>query len=127
MLRPVIGVTALLLLLPSCKKEQVKAYTVSLRATCYDCVMQYAAGPDRGRYDTLYGGIEGADTLRETGDYSLTMREGEDLFFRACRLTPDSGRFGPIDLEVAGQAQPFAVSVEREADCAVINRAVQFR
>lgn len=127
MFRSVIGVTALLLLLPSCKKEQVKEYTVSLRATCYNCVVQYAAGPDRGRYDTLHGAIEGTDTLRETGDYALTMREDEDLFFRACRLSPDSGRFGSIALDVTGEVQPISEMVGQEVDCAVINRSVQFR
>lgn len=114
-------------LLPSCKKEEVKEYTVSLRATCYDCVVQYAAGPDRGRYDTLSGVIEGADTLRETGTYTLTMRENQAIFFRACRMLPDSGRFGSIDLSVDGDVQPMVMTAVRDSNCAVINQGVQFR
>lgn len=127
MFRPVIIVATLVLLLPACKKEQVKEYKVSLRATCFDCVVQYASGPDRGRYDTLSGSISGSDTLRETGTYSLIMAVDEPLFLRACRITPDSGRFGDIELFAEGDIQPLSATVGREVDCAVINQAVQYR
>ncbi|MCB0766031.1 MAG: hypothetical protein KDB95_02355 [Flavobacteriales bacterium] len=127
MLRPALGALILLIFVPACKKEEVKEYTVSLRATCYDCVVQYAAGPDRGRYDTLAGSIQGSDTLRQTGNYTMTMREDEALFFRACRLLPDSGRFGGIDLQVEGDVRPVSTSVAQDVDCAVINQSVQFR
>ena len=126
MFRPVVGFFTLLLLCPSCKKEDVKEYHVRLHASCYDCVVQYAAGPDRGRYDTLAGSVVGSDTLRATEAYTLTMREDEALFFRACRLDPDSGRFGSIDLQVDGDIQPLSVQMPREADCAVLNQEVQF-
>ena len=127
MFRMVIAAAALFLLLPACRKEQVKEYNVSLQATCFDCVVQYASGPDRGRFDTLHGSISGADTLRETGTYSLSMAVDEPLFFRACRITPDSARFGDIDLFADGDIQPLSASAPRETDCAVINRSVQYR
>ncbi|MBX2972099.1 MAG: hypothetical protein KF797_03265 [Flavobacteriales bacterium] len=127
MSRPVIGALAMLLLVPACKKEEVKQYSVSLRATCYDCVVQYASGPARGRYDTLHGAINGADTVRETGTYTLTMKADEPIFFRACRITPDSGSFGAIELFAEGDIQPLSATVPREVNCAVINQAVQFR
>jgi hypothetical protein len=127
MFRPVIGALAMVLLIPACKKEEVKEYTVSLKATCYDCVVQYASGPDRGRFDTLYGSVSGADTSRASRSYSLTMREEEALYFRACRLNPDSGRFGAIDLLAEGDIQSLVVEEPAEVDCAVINQAVQFR
>jgi hypothetical protein len=127
MFRPVIGALALVLLIPSCKKEEVKEYTISLKATCYDCIVQYASGPDRGRFDTLFGSVNGSDTLRTTRSYTLTMREEEALFFRACRLEPDSGRFGTIELLAEGDIQSLALEEPLEADCAVINQAVQFR
>lgn len=115
-----------LLLLLGCKKEEVKQYTVELEATCYDCIVQYAAGPDRGRYDTLSGSVEGADTLRETGRYSLVMEENEALFFRACRYDPDTV-FGDIELRASGAIAPVSTSVGTDAECAVINQAVSYR
>lgn len=127
MFRPIIGACLVLLALSACKKEEVKEYTVSLRATCYDCLVQYAAGPDRGRYDTLAGAISGTDTIRESGTYTLTLRADEGLFFRACRIQPDSGRFGDIELFVDGDVQPFSLFAVRDSNCAVINQAVQFR
>ena len=127
MFRPVIGALAMVLLIPACKKEEVKEYTVSLKATCFDCIVQYASGPDRGRYDTLFGSVSGSDSLRTTRSYSLTMREEEALYFRACRLNPDSGRFGAIDLLAEGDIQSVVVVEPTEVDCAVINQAVQFR
>ena len=127
MFRTVIAAAALFLLLPACRKEQVKEYNVSLQATCFDCVVQYASGPDRGRFDTLHGSINGADTLRETGHYALTMKEDQPIFFRACRITPDSARFGDIELFADGDIQPLSASVGREVDCAVINQSVQYR
>ncbi|MGV3638400.1 MAG: hypothetical protein ACO1NQ_12240 [Flavobacteriales bacterium] len=127
MFRPVIGALAVVLLMPSCKKEEVKEYTVSLKATCYDCIVQYASGPDRGRFDTLFGAVSGSDTMLVSRNYSLTMLEEEALFFRACRLEPDSGRFGAIVIQAEGDIQPLVVEEPLEADCAVINQAVQFR
>lgn len=127
MYRYVLTAFAIMLFMPACKKEEVKEYKVSLRATCYDCLVQYASGPDRGRFDTLSGSISDADTLRETGTYTLTMKEDEALFFRACRLTPDSGRFGDIELFVDGDVQPLSAFAVRDSNCAVINQAVTFR
>lgn len=127
MYRSALAALAIVALIPACKKEEVKEYTVSLRATCYDCLVQYASGPDRGRYDTLSGSISGSDTIRETASYTLTMKEEEALFFRACRLTPDSGRFGDIELLAEGDIQPLSIMAERDSNCAVINQAVQFR
>lgn len=127
MTRPILGSLMVFLLMPACRKEQVKQYAVDLRATCYDCVVQYASGAERGRFDTLSGVVAGLDTLRETGTYTLTMTEDEDLFFRACRLAPDSGRFGDIELVVEGDVHPLGAVVDRNTNCAVINQAVQFR
>lgn len=110
----------------ACNKEEVKEYTANLKATCYDCIVQYAAGPARGIYDTLSGSVNGADTLRETGTYTMTMKEGDAIFFRACRINLDTV-FGAIDLEVTGQLEPLSANVDTAFDCAVINQDVQFR
>lgn len=110
----------------ACKKHEVKEYAANLKATCYDCIVQYAAGTARGQYDTLTGSINGDDTLRETGIYTMTMKEGDALFFRACRINPDTV-FGNIDLEVTGELQPLSAAVDTASDCAVINQDVQFR
>ena len=124
-MRKVILGVGIAVVLSGCKKEQVKEYSANLKATCYDCIVQYAAGPARGLYDTLSGSINGTDTLRETGVYTLTMKEGDAIFFRACRMDLDTV-FGSIDLEVSGQLQPLSTSVDTASDCAVINQNVQF-
>lgn len=126
MRRRSLAVIPFILLAGACKKSDVREYTARLKATCYDCIVQYAAGPARGQYDTLSGSINGNDTLRETGMYSMTMKEGDALFFRACRINPDS-IFGAIDLEVTGQLEPLSASVDTSQTCAVINQDVQFR
>ncbi|MBL7952478.1 MAG: hypothetical protein JNM62_12255 [Flavobacteriales bacterium] len=110
----------------SCKKPEVKEYTANLKATCYDCIVQYAAGPARGVYDTLSGTVEGTDTLRQTGTYTMTMKEGDALFFRACRIDTDTA-FGAIDLEVTGDLDALSITEDRNMDCAVLNQNVRFR
>jgi hypothetical protein len=123
-----LSIPAILLMLAigACKKHEVKEYSAHLKATCYDCIVQYAAGPARGQYDTLSGSINGADTLRETGIYTMTMKEGDAIFFRACRIHLDTV-FGNIDLEVTGELQPLYADVDTASDCAVLNQNVQFR
>ncbi|HRH69918.1 MAG TPA: hypothetical protein PLB89_10465 [Flavobacteriales bacterium] len=108
-----------------CKKEEVKEYTVDLEATCWDCIVQYAAGPDRGRLDTLLGSVNEAtgDTFVETGRYALVMKQGDALFFRACRIRPDTV-FGDIELRTSGTVPPITVVVDTSETCAVINQAV---
>lgn len=115
-------------LLPSCKTE-VKEYTATLDARCYDCIVQYAAGADRGIRDTLTGSVNAAtgDTFTEAGQYRLVMREGEEIFFRACRMRPDSAAFGDIVLNVSGDVQPLSTTVDRDSECAVISQPVQFK
>ncbi len=113
------------LLVLGCKKEEVKEYTVTLDASCWDCIVQYAAGPDRGLRDTLFGSVDEAtgDTLVESGRYALVMKEGDDLFFRACRIRPDSV-FGDIELRASGAVPTITVVVDTSEACATINQAV---
>lgn len=126
-LLPALGVALVIVAcLVACTKEEAKEYRAELKATCYDCIVQYAAGPARGLYDTLSGSVNGTDTLRETGTYTMTMKEGDAIFFRACRMNPDTA-FGSIDLEVSGQLEPLNSNVAADADCAVINQNVRFR
>ena len=65
-------------LLASCRKE-VKEYKATLEASCYDCIVQYAAGSDRGLRDTLAGSVNTVtgDTFVEVGRYDLVMHEEE--------------------------------------------------
>ena len=114
------------LLAVGCKKEEVKEYTVELEARCWDCIVQYASGPDRGRRDTLLGSVEGTDTLLETGHYQLVMKENESIFFRACRIRPDTA-FGDITLQAGGGIQPLSAIVGQDQDCATINQVVQVK
>ncbi len=113
---------AIALCASGCKKE-VKEYTVSLDARCWECIVTYAAGPDRGRVDTLFGSINGSDTLTEVGQYQLILKESDNLFFRACRLDPDTS-FGDIELHAGGGIQALSSSVGRSEACATINQPV---
>ena len=120
-----LGVVALVLLISSCKKE-VKEYTVSLEARCYDCIVTYAAGPARGRTDTILGVVEGTDTFLVTGQYQVIAKADDNLFFRACRIYPDTS-FGAIELRANGEVQELSASVELDQACATINQVVQVK
>ena len=127
MKRKVLFIAAMSIGVAGCKKEEIKEYTVNLEATCWDCIVQYAAGPDRGLRDTLLGSVNGAgDTLVETGSYSLVMKEGDALFFRACRIRPDTV-FGNIALRASGAVQPISVVVDTSQTCAAINQVVNLQ
>lgn len=115
----------IVLLAASCKKEE-KQYTVSLEARCYDCIVTYAAGPARGRIDTIFGVVEGADTFPATGQYQVIAKADDNLFFRACRIYPDTS-YGAIELRAAGEVQDINTSVGLDQACATINQVVQVR
>lgn len=117
---------ALLLFSLGCKKEEVKKYGVTLEARCWDCIVQYAVGPERGRYDTLLGNVVGGDTIPETGTYTVEVEENEALFFRACRIRPDT-IFGDIEVLATGQIAPLEARVDTSQNCATINQVVQVR
>ncbi|HQW05292.1 MAG: hypothetical protein IPH05_04045 [Flavobacteriales bacterium] len=114
-------------LLASCRKE-VKEYKATLEASCYDCIVQYAAGSDRGLRDTLAGSVNTVtgDTFVEVGRYDLVMHEEEAIFFRACRIRPDSA-YGDITLHASGDISPLSATADRNTECAVINQPVQFK
>lgn len=120
-----LGMVALALLIGSCKKE-VKEYTVSLEARCYDCIVTYAAGPSRGRTDTLLGVVEGTDTFLVTREYQVIAKADDNLFFRACRIYPDTS-FGAIELHASGEVQELSASVQLDQACATINQVVQVK
>ncbi len=79
-------------LLASCRKE-VKEYKATLEASCYDCIVQYAAGSDRGLRDTLAGSVNTVtgDTFVEVGRYDLVMHEEEAIFFPRLSHPPGLG------------------------------------
>lgn len=115
---------ALALLVVGCKQDPVKQYTVTLNATCWDCAVTYAAGTDRGLTDTIPGTVTGSDTTRGAAQYQLVLNEGENLYFRACRIRPDT-TFGDIELRAAGEIQPLSAIAGPSVSCAVINQPVQ--
>ncbi len=112
----------------ACKKD-VKEYKITLDASCYDCIVQYAAGADRGIRDTLTGGVNAAtgDTFTSSGQYDLVLLENEAIYFRACRMRPDSAAFGDIILLVTGQVVPISETAGMAEECAIINQATQTR
>jgi hypothetical protein len=126
MVRSTFLLLALLLLGAGCKKEEVKKYSVTLEARCWDCVVQYAVGPDRGRFDTLFGAVVNGDTVPGTGTYTVIVEQDQALFLRGCRMDPDT-IFGDIELMAYGQIAPLEARVDTSQSCAVINQVVQVR
>lgn len=115
----------IVLLMAGCKKTE-KQYTVSLEVRCYDCIVTYAAGPARGRIDTIFGVVEGTDSLLVTEHYQVIAKAEDNLFFRACRIYPDSS-YGAIELHAAGEVQDVYNNVGLDQSCASINQVVQVR
>ena len=126
MVRSAFILAALLVLGTGCKKEEVKKYNVTLEASCWDCIVQYAVGPERGRFDTLFGSVVDGDTIPETGTYTVVVEAEQAIFFRGCRMDPDTV-FGDIELMASGEVAPLEVRVDTSQNCAVINQAVQVR
>ncbi len=115
---------AVVFLAPACTKE-VPLYNATLHATCRDCVVSYAVGSEQSRKDTLHGVTDPAtgDTIAETGQWTVQVKDGDNLFLRACRLRPDTA-LGNLSVWVDGGVGPLEAHADTAQDCAGINQVV---
>lgn len=109
------------LLAAGCAKEE-PLLTAHIQATCRDCIVSYAAGTGQSRTDTLAGIVDPAtgDTIAEEGSWNLRLKDGDNIFFRACRIREDTA-YGPIELSVSGGVRPMQASADTAQRCAEIN------
>lgn len=107
-----------------CTKEE-PSLTASLHAKCKGCVVSYAGGVMQSKKDTLTGAVDPGtgDTLPEERSWKVVLKEGDNLFFRACRLDSADTAFG-LELWVDGDVRPMQANTDT-TQCAEINRAVQ--
>ncbi|HMN05382.1 MAG TPA: hypothetical protein PKD45_06615 [Flavobacteriales bacterium] len=107
-----------------CAKEEPRL-TASLHAKCKGCVVSYAGGVMQSKKDTLRGVVDPGtgDTLPEERSWKVEVKEGDNLFLRACRLDSADTAFG-MELRVDGDVRPVQAYADT-ARCMEINRAVQ--
>lgn len=110
-----------------CKKEEKPLLSANLHAQCRGCVVSYAAGVAQSRQDTVFEVVDPGtgDTLPGTGSWTVHLKDGDNLFFRACRLYGDSALHGDILIQVDGEVRPLQASADTSLHCTEINRTVQ--
>jgi hypothetical protein len=112
----------LLLLASACKKEK-PLLTARFQATCRNCIVSRAIGSDQSRKDTLRGiAVSPGDTIAETRQWSMELQDGQNIFFRACRLYEDTS-YGAMSLHVDGDVKPMDAQGDTSATCITINAA----
>lgn len=121
--RPMRSLFILLLagtLMPGCKKEE-PLINATLQATCRNCIVSRATGSDQSRKDTLRGTVVApGDTIPETRQWKMELKDGDNIFLRACRLYEDTSYSG-IELRVSGDVRPMQASGDTSAQCVEIN------
>lgn len=112
------------LLAMACKEEEKPLLSATLHARCSGCVVRYAPGALQSKTDTLMGTVDPGtgDTLPGEGQWTLHLKDGDNLFFRACRLERDSGPpvQGTLTLWVDGGVKPMQAATDTAA-CTAIN------
>lgn len=106
--------------LAGCAKEE-PAINATMQATCRNCIVSRAIGTAQSRKDTLRGiAVSPGDTIPETRSWNMDLKEGDNIFLRACRLYEDTSYSG-IELRVAGDVRPMQTSADTSAQCVEIN------
>jgi hypothetical protein len=106
--------------LPGCTKEE-PSINATMQATCRNCIVSRAIGAAQSKKDTLRGTVVApGDTAPETRSWNMELKEGDNIFLRACRLYEDTA-YGGMDLRVAGDVRPMAASGDTSAHCVEIN------
>lgn len=110
----------------ACTKEE-PTLGATLHARCQGCIVSRAAGVQQSRQDTLVGVIDPGtgDTLPEERQWTVLLKDGDNLFFRACHTDTNPAGHG-MELWVDGDVQPLQAATDTAA-CTEINRAVRKR
>lgn len=110
----------LVLAVPACKKED-PALMATLQATCRNCIVSRAIGSAQSRKDTLRGHVVApGDTIAETRVWTMELKEGDNIFLRACRLHEDTAYSG-LELHVGGDVRPMQAMGDTSAHCVQVN------
>ncbi len=110
----------LVLALPACKKEE-PALQATLQATCRNCIVSRAIGSAQSRKDTLRGKVVApGDTIAETRVWTMDLKDGDNIFLRACRLYEDTAYSG-FQLQVGGDVRAMEAVADTSAHCVQIN------
>ena len=120
--RYLLVILAGVLLALGCAKEE-PVLTATLHAKCRDCIVSYASGSSQSKKDTLVGIVDpgSGDTLVEERQWTVPLKDGDNIFLRACRIQTDTA-FGDIELRVDGGVKPMQAQVDTTQECAEINQ-----
>lgn len=113
--------------LVACAREPVQ-YKARLTAKCRGCIVSYAGGSATSTKDTLLGTVDesSGDTLAEERAYQVFLKEGDQVFLRACRIDLDTA-YGPMELSVGGEVRDLFAVADTSQDCVEINGPTQPR
>lgn len=105
-----------------CAKEE-PALTATLHAKCRDCIVSYATGAFQSKKDTLMGVVDpgSGDTIPEERQWTVQLKDGDNLFLRACRIRTDTA-FGDIKVWVDGGVRSMQAQVDATQECVEINQ-----
>ncbi len=110
-------------LFPSCKKED-PVLKATLHAKCRDCVVKYASGVSQSKQDTLLGVVDQGtgDTLAEERQWTVQLKDGDNIFLRACRLDSATTQ-GALHVWMDGDVRPDQAQVDGTQECVEINHS----
>ena len=119
---PLLILAGVLLAMGCAKEEPV--LTATLHAKCRDCIVSYAPGAAQSKKDTLMGIVDPGtgDTLLEERQWTVQLKDGDNIFLRACRIRTDTA-FGDIKVWVDGDLRPLQAQVDTTKQCVEINEA----
>lgn len=119
-LRPFLLAGALVVL--GCKKE-APMLGATMQVTCRNCIVSRATGTAQSRVDTLIGTVVApGDTTAVTRQWKVEMKDGDNVFLRACKLYPDTA-FGTMELRVFGDIRSLQANGGVTDSCVTINQA----
>lgn len=96
----------------------------TFHAKCRDCVVSYATGVSQSKKDTLLGVVDqgSGDTIPEERQWTLQLKDGDNLFIRACHL--DSAMSSELlQVRVDGDVRPDQASSSGGEMCVEINHS----
>ena len=111
------------LLVLSCAKDE-PMLNATLHANCRDCIVSYASGSSQSKKDTLMGVVDpgSGDTIAEERQWTVQLKDGDNLFLRACRIRTDTA-FGDIKVWVDGGVRSMQAEVDTTQECVEINQS----
>lgn len=94
----------------------------TLHAKCKACVVGYATGVSQSKRDTLFGVIDqvSGDTIAEERQWTVELKDGDNIFLRACHLDP-AMTDGALQIWTDGGIRPDQANAGVGQMCVEIN------